>query len=903
MRPCFTYSSTQCPVVHIVVCILCISFALLLAHRDCSGVCFGSAIVDDCGRCTGGSTGLQYNQYLDCSGTCGGPFVEDCGMCYNAGSPTSPASYRDCTGECRGEAQVDVCGVCFGGSSLVQTANSTMDRCGVCGGDNSSCVGCDDVTASGEVVDTCGQCGGNDCGCLRITSATPLVGPNSSGTMVQIMGAGFFINDTSLFNSSLPNCGTPTLLPDGSLIPVDCSFRLVDSQQQFQGAAYIVNQSTIICSSPDTSSIGGALQEFEIIVRVNRGAVLTGNPPIFFQASDYSDVNVLSITPVDAPIRTAPTVTFTGMNFINSSYLGCRVDFGSCSPPVTETIVVAGKFLSSTEVTCQLPPSDAQCTASVQLSLNGQAIGIVPQSPSPARRFAFVFGDPPPNVLSVHFSSNLQQLLVTFDTSVELVSGGQLSCAAVFTPQTLVALGNEQAQCSWNSIEQRQIAISLPSVATVTDGTDVAFLDDVIIAQVPEEVPINARQNYKRIPIRNLSVPVNGSVNRVVPIAVIEGQPNVPDCPTTIRFHGDNSLHPGYREFVYTWSIHVQDTSIQGYPELVGLLSNLPPDSGSVAFSSELLQSGVEYHLQLVVQNTQGHCSEPDWLLLTRSSQWDTLIDVQIQGLPNRTLSTTDDIFLLSQVSIPDCLEIGNGYIYQWSVYRVVDAVRGTLNEVSLVGVELTLPTIFVPSVYLEPFETYIFVLQVNVTGGNMTGSDNVTVTIEPQVPVARIFGGDHRNVFQNGTIVLDATPSLIHPALGIPTFTWTCREAVTQQPCYNKSGGVIRINSNLITITFPAATLNPSLYRFSVTITQGVRQSSAETVIQVEGATPGNQLLVGISPIDVVTATSTIVLEGWVYTDILNVIAEWRSLQEPGKQILYMQLRNELLSVCTVST
>ena len=803
-------------------------------------------------------------------------------MCYNPTPPTGPATFRDCTGKCFGKAQVDVCGVCFGGSSLVQLANSTLDACGVCDGDNSSCVGCDGITASGKMTDSCGHCDGNECGCLQITSATPLGGPDSGGTVIQIRGAGFFINDSALFNPSLPNCGTPTLLPDRSPIPVDCFFRSKENQQQFQGAAHIVNHSTILCSAPDTSSLSETFQEYEILVRINRGAVLMANPPIIFQASDYSNVDVFSIKPVDAPLGTTPTITFAGVNFINSSDIGCLVDFSACSPAASGAIMAVGTFLSSTEILCQLPPSDVQCTASIQLSLNGQTSGIVPRSPLPAKVFDFIFGGPPPVVLSVHFSGDLQRLMVSFDTSVELVSGSQLSCAAVFAPETLVALGNEQAQCSWNSIDQREITITLPSVATVTDGTEIVFLDDVIITQAPEDI-----QNYRRIPIRNVSVPVNGSVNRVIPVAVIEGQPNIPNCPTTIRFHGDNSLYPGYRVFVYTWSIHVHDTSIQGYRELVEYLSNLPTDSSTLSFSSEFLRTGVEYYLRLVVQNTQGHFSEPDWLLLTRSSQWDTLIDVQIQGLSNRSVTTTDDIFLLSQTSIPDCLDIESGYEYKWSVYKVVDAVRGTRSEAPLVGVELTLPTIFVPSIFLEPLETYIFVLQVDVTGSDMTGSDNVTITVEPRGPVARIFGGDHRSVFQNRAVVLDATPSLVHPALGSPAYTWTCSEEVTQQPCYNQSGGVVRINSNNVTITIPAETLKPGFYRFNVDINQGGRQSSAATVIQVEGEAPGNKLLIGISPIDVAAATSTVVLEGWVYTDVVDVIAEWRLLQEPG---MYMQ-------------
>lgn len=852
-------------------------------HRDCSGSCFGEAVTDDCGYCTGGSTGLQFNQFRDCSGTCDGPFVEDCGVCHNPISPTGPTSYRDCTGVCFGAALVDVCGVCYGGNSIVQAANSTLDACGVCEGDNSSCVGCDNVTASGKMTDSCGHCDGNDCGCMQITSATPRVGPVTGGTMIRITGAGFFINDSALFNSSLPNCGTPTLLSDRSPIPADCFFRSLENQQQFQGAAYIVNHFTIICLASDTSSFSETVQEFEILVRVNGGTVLAANPPIIFQASDYSNVNVISVMPVDTTLGTSPTVTFTGVNFINSSDIRCLVNFTGCSPASSDDVIAVGKFLSSTEISCQLPPSYVQCMASIQLSLNGQSVGIVPQKPLPEKVFNFTYGGPPPVVLSVHFSSDLHQLMVTFDTSVELVNGRQLSCAAVFAPETLVAFGNEQAQCKWNSVDQREIAITLPSVATVTDGTEVVFLDDVIISQAPEEIPIDERPSYRRIPIRGLSIPVNGSVNRVIPVAVIEGQPNIPSCPTTVRFHGDNSLYPGYREFVYMWSIHIQDSSIQGYPELVEYLSNLPPDASTISFSSELLQAGVEYYLQLVVRNTQGHFSEPDWLLLTRSSQWDFLIDVQIQGLSNRTVATTDSIFLLSQIFIPDCLEIQNRFEYQWSAYKVADAVRGTLSEVPLVGVKLNLPTIFVPSILLEPLETYIFVLQVGVTGGEITGSDNVTVTVEPRGPIARIFGGDYRSVLNNGTIVLDATPSLVHPALGNPMFMWTCIEEVSKQPCYNVSGGVIRINLNNATITIPAETLNPGFYRFSVIITQEERQSSATTVVIVEEEAPGNKLLVGISPIDVATATSTMVLEGWVYTDVANVIAEWSLLAEPG--------------------
>ena len=49
----------------------------------------------------------------------------------------------------------DDCGVCDGG-------NSAKDICGVCFGDNTECAGCDKIPYSGKAVDACDVCGGNN---------------------------------------------------------------------------------------------------------------------------------------------------------------------------------------------------------------------------------------------------------------------------------------------------------------------------------------------------------------------------------------------------------------------------------------------------------------------------------------------------------------------------------------------------------------------------------------------------------------------------------------------------------------------------------------------------------------------------------------------------------------------
>ena len=75
--------------------------------KDCAGVTGGIASEDDCGLCTGGTTGVIANSSKDCAGECGGSEIEDCaGVC--GGNTTQevcdecPSLVFDCAGVCNG---------------------------------------------------------------------------------------------------------------------------------------------------------------------------------------------------------------------------------------------------------------------------------------------------------------------------------------------------------------------------------------------------------------------------------------------------------------------------------------------------------------------------------------------------------------------------------------------------------------------------------------------------------------------------------------------------------------------------------------------------------------------------------------------------------------------------------
>ena len=54
----------------------------LKLNSDCAGVIDGLAIIDECGQCVGGTTGLEENWAKDCNGDCFGlVYEDDCGIC------------------------------------------------------------------------------------------------------------------------------------------------------------------------------------------------------------------------------------------------------------------------------------------------------------------------------------------------------------------------------------------------------------------------------------------------------------------------------------------------------------------------------------------------------------------------------------------------------------------------------------------------------------------------------------------------------------------------------------------------------------------------------------------------------------------------------------------------------
>ena len=133
--------------------LLLIPLVLFLAcedkqEKDCAGVEGGVASEDDCGMCTGGTTGVFANYLKDCAGVCNGTASQE--YCDNCASGTF-----DCAGTCDGSAEADCAGIC-NGSSVVDCAgtcdgSAIVDCEGVCGG-TAECPAVGTYTFTSQIV-------------------------------------------------------------------------------------------------------------------------------------------------------------------------------------------------------------------------------------------------------------------------------------------------------------------------------------------------------------------------------------------------------------------------------------------------------------------------------------------------------------------------------------------------------------------------------------------------------------------------------------------------------------------------------------------------------------------------------------------------------------------------------
>lgn len=98
-----------------------------VVNKDCNGVEDGSAYLDECEECVGGTTGKE-SCILDCNGIAGGTaYLDDCKKCVGGTTGKEPCT-KDCNESFGGTAYLDECDECVGGTTGKEPClNDTRD--------------------------------------------------------------------------------------------------------------------------------------------------------------------------------------------------------------------------------------------------------------------------------------------------------------------------------------------------------------------------------------------------------------------------------------------------------------------------------------------------------------------------------------------------------------------------------------------------------------------------------------------------------------------------------------------------------------------------------------------------------------------------------------------------------
>ena len=735
------------------------------------------------------------------------------------------------------------------------------------------------MTNSGRFIDSCGRCGGNNCDCFQLDSIFPTRGPRTGGTEITLRGAGFFLNDSTLlnftFDSEIENCGAPYRFPlTQASVPITCLF-IASENQQLQAFAIPVNQSTIRCITEGTTQFDTHIPQFSVQVRIADGPFSNAVTYIY---DDYSSVDIQGPFPRDAEISTTQTVTFTGNGFISTSAAACFIDgLGQCfiNATAASPFIAPATFLSSSQVSCDLPKAEVPCRVTVQLSVDGQASGLLN---SVLTDFEFTYRFSAPIIEDVYFLSDLANLVVQFDRSVQLVDNLELSCERVFDQETLGLIGGTEAQCYWSDNTQQAINVAMPTSASVEVASSISLKNDVIVS----------RGELYSYAIEDGFIDVNSERNVIQPVAILSGPDSIPACGQ-VSFQGSHSLFPGYRGFQYTWSVAVEDSQAENYTNIVAYLNSLLQDSFLVTFDANWFLTGVDYYLQLSVVNSVGLRSETESILLMKEPSLSP--QAFIDGSTRRELYSGEDIAVQSRVTRPDCSTLIGPFEFEieWQLFRITDQRRGTTAEVDLSSVRTQSSEIIAPSSVFNQDGEYQLQITVTETSLEFSATATVEISVLPVDIAAQISGGN-RTVSQAREIVLDARLSQTNPTLPPASYTWICSVLGSFNACYNRSAPeliptpIAIASSNFATI--PGRDLEGGLtYNFTILLQQAGFTSSASVLISLM---PFKPPIVEIRQLEETVQTSApLVLEGLVYSQLPIESVYWESVQRPGFEIV----------------
>eukprot|EP00795_Rhopilema_esculentum_P001634 gene1634-16100_t len=573
------------------------------------------AVIDDCNKCTNGSTGLAKNYMQDCAGQCGEFYTDSCGNCINK---ANPKNFTDCTGSCNGTAAINKCGHCVGGTTGLPL-NHGIDPCGTCKNDSSSCADCAGVPNGGKKRDLCNLCrlptdAIFNTECRRLGRCNVTVLPNDAQYAIGCNGAGIdvFISVTCKLVSSSQNidAAEPKLEKFNTKV-IGVSLKLPSS--------VAVGDYKVRCTFPAQDPVPQFTDDSKNSIYIY----------------SKSGITYAERTPVEHEVGFPFDLTITGSGFFNSSYLKCITQDGRH---------LNATFVSSTTVKCHIPA--IRRSINLSLTLSWSPVDRVFNKAKHVNVSLFSYAA---NITSAKFQDNLGFIDIILDRASKPVDISS-TCSSFFSDISTLGTG---AICKFSGL--RRFTIKLGKQATIKPNDTLIFKSASIK---------DFHGDVTKYTVATQSVFIASPVNVVYPEAVLTTSSEVANC-AGIKLVGRQSSGGGGRPLEFYWSLSVNNDVNSSHPDLVdyrNLLSALPTTARVVTLPKKAGLVNIPITFKLTVKNflgMQGHDSK----IVTRASRIKPSLHV---GKTKRTNIISEVLLIGAQATIDASCGVESKILYNW---------------------------------------------------------------------------------------------------------------------------------------------------------------------------------------------------------------------------------------------
>ncbi|XP_062615785.1 uncharacterized protein LOC134277467 [Saccostrea cucullata] len=792
---------------------------------DCNGKLNGGAVIDACGDCTEGDTGLTRDHRLDCRGQCGLNYYDDTlNMCLpnNVDIQKLMTLFQECDGRINSDAYINKCGHCVLGNTTL-AENHGEDQCGVCDGED-ECVDCAGVPFGESVMDFCDVC---------------LLRNSSDYNKECYVGMGH-INQTS-FGASGQKALEMTAYTMAQEEKEDRPSALIIKECGLYKRSYWNLDIPMSVLSYDNNT-GVIVAQTRLLTVYDSGVYSIGcythdegidtiQSPKTTQIVIFGPANVRRVFPQQIKVQEGTKVTVKGIRFFKSGYVKCAIKCPytergigcfTTDPEPSGFMIFPAKRLDESTCECDLKKM-SKVTRPMPYDLTVLLEPITEYSVPGLKYVKLFVKAPAPRLVSARFDKMYCSVTVLFDVSVE----GPNNCTDLFEETSFQKLG-ENAECYF--MGNRLIILLKRGEFSLRPGEHLLISNSTILKMFSgEKFPAFASG----------SILVKAPKKQMQISADLIGGGVIGSCdPFELFLRKSGSL--GCVDIAFNWTVTSNDSNpsalvLSDINDLQRRLDDMPASQWRFSGQGSEIVPGSTYVFTAVVSNMLDLTFTSVSAHVTRS-QGVKPISVQLQVLSRKHPDPQKPLKMAAMVTPSACSGINmveTRFLYKWTSSSA-DVVIASVME---------LPFAVIRSGSLRGGSSYTITVTVfKQNDESVSAEASVTFSTLSQPLEVRI--PPYIQSLPTAPITLDASRSSDPDNIpDKPRFYWACtKESIPGAPYYIKRDKSEVMLESLVrpsspetpSLTIPPDTLPTGRYIWNVTMMKGKRSRSKSVVLEI---------------------------------------------------------------------